>query len=276
MVLPGLDLTMKPPAVLAGQNNGQLTLSILRQTPGLSGGPTVTLLEAPTRSWRAMTAGAEAAGILLQITSAADSYRPLAVQKAIFAQRYTPVRQPGRPTKTCNGITYWQMPNTATAACPAHSNHGWACAADIRDATDKRLEWLTANAPRYGWAWELASEPWHIRYIAGDDIPAAVLAYEEADPLAGITEKDAQALIWRVEAILNNRPTVAGGPTKGEKNFHHDALVQLGVTASQPLTPEELDAIARAAEAGAEKGATAAADEIAEAVVDEEHDRLAG
>jgi GH25 family lysozyme M1 (1,4-beta-N-acetylmuramidase) len=49
------------------------------------------------------------------------------------------------------------------------------------------------------------------------------------DPLAGITERDAQALIWRVEAILHNRPTVAGGPTQGERNDLHDALSAAGI-----------------------------------------------
>jgi hypothetical protein len=250
MVLPVSDI--HPPAVLSGQNNGRLVLSILRQTPGLNGGPTVTLVETAARCWRALSGTAQADGIILQITSPADSYRPLAVQKAIFATRYTPVRQPGRPTKTCNGVTYWQLPNTATAACPGTSNHGWGIACDIANASGKRLDWLLANAARFGWSWEIQSEPWHIRNVTGDNIPPAVLEYEEADPLAGITERDAQALIWRVEAILHNRPTVTGGPTKGEKNDLHDALAAVG------LTGQDLAAVKDSANAGAKAGALAA------------------
>jgi LAS superfamily LD-carboxypeptidase LdcB len=28
-----------------------------------------------------------------------------------------------------------------------------------------------AEAPSLGWSWELQSEPWHIRYVAGDKTP---------------------------------------------------------------------------------------------------------
>lgn len=265
MALPGLDVKLQYPASLKGQNNGRLVLSVLRQTPGMNGGPTVTLTETATRCWRALCAAAEDDNLVLQITSAADSYRPYAVQQAIFKQRYSPTPIPGRPTKTCNGITYWQKPNTATAACPGTSNHGWGLACDIKDATGKRLTWLLANAPRFGFVWELSSEAWHIRNVTGDAIPRAVLDYEEADPLAGITDKDAQALIWRVEAILNNRATVAGGPTQGEKNYLHDCLAAIGADLeAPPFDPAQLaaftKAVSDAAEAGAEKGAGEAID----------------
>jgi hypothetical protein len=36
--------------------------------------------------------------------------------------------------------------------------------------------------------------------------------------LASLSDADAQALIWRVEALLTGRATVAGGPTAGEAN----------------------------------------------------------
>lgn len=39
---------------------------------------------------------------------------------------------------------------------------------------------------------------------------------------------DFLALIWRVDAILNNYATVAGGPTKGEANALHAALASSG------------------------------------------------
>ena len=58
------------------------------------------------------------------------------------------------------------------------------------------------------------------------------------------------ALIWRTEAILHNRPAVAGGPTKGERNDLHYALAAAAVA----ITPEQLAAVGSAAEAGAEKG----------------------
>jgi hypothetical protein len=39
----------------------------------------------------------------------------------------------------------------------------------------------------------------------------------EEDFMAAITDSDQQALIWRLEALVHGRATVAGGPTKGEK-----------------------------------------------------------
>ena len=52
------------------------------------------------------------------------------------------------------------------------------------DASGKRLEWLLGPHPlpspvvKYGFSWEVASgpnaEPWHIRYVCGDEWPPAV------------------------------------------------------------------------------------------------------
>ena len=86
------------------------------------------------------------------------------------------------------------------------------------------------------------------RVLAGKD--------EGDDFMAGISDKDQQALIWRVKAILDNTPTVTGGPTVGEKNALHDALATAGVT----ITPQDLAAVTAAAETGAEKGASDAVD----------------
>jgi lysozyme len=79
------------------------------------------------------------------------------------------------------------------------------------------------------------------------DLNATTLSREQLlaltgteDPLAGITDRDAQALIWRVEAILHNRPTVAGGPTEGERNDLHDALAAAGVTPAPAEVPAEV------------------------------------
>lgn len=43
-----------------------------------------------------------------------------------------------------------------------------------------------------------------------------------------LSEADAQALIYREEAMIANRPTVAGGPTAGEKNMLAAKLAELG------------------------------------------------
>jgi hypothetical protein len=42
-----------------------------------------------------------------------------------------------------------------------------------------------------------------------------------------ITENDWQTLIWRIDALISNRPVVAGGPTVGEPNELHNALAAI-------------------------------------------------
>jgi hypothetical protein len=46
------------------------------------------------------------------------------------------------------------------------------------------LQFLLDVAPSLGWSWELQSEPWHIRYVAGDKVPQAVLDFEAKSNLA--------------------------------------------------------------------------------------------
>jgi hypothetical protein len=52
------------------------------------------------------------------------------------------------------------------------------------------LRWLIDNEHRFGFSHELQSEPWHIRYWAGDNIPAAVLEYETNRPQSPATEEE--------------------------------------------------------------------------------------
>lgn len=77
----------------------------------------------------------------------------------------------------------------ATAATPGKSNHGLGLAVDIAEEYDtdtapdpirsQWVQWLVNNAHRYGFSAELQSEPWHWRYVAGDRIPTATLAFEK-------------------------------------------------------------------------------------------------
>jgi hypothetical protein len=49
---------------------------------------------------------------------------------------------------------------------------------DIHSASEpKRLNWLIANVKRFGFSWEVVpSEPWHIRFVLGDEKPEALKA----------------------------------------------------------------------------------------------------
>lgn len=178
------------PAVLHGKANGLLD-GVLVDTPGQAGGVRVRLVEPAARAWRALCAAALAAGHILKAVGPADSYRPYGVQERIFRQRYTPEFLRGRPTKKWRGQDWYQRPGTAVAAVPGTSNHGWGLAVDTGEERDSdagaesldhpTLAWLLANEERFGWSHELQSEPWHLRYFAGDAIPQAVLDFEVSD-----------------------------------------------------------------------------------------------
>lgn len=202
MALPITPLAR--PAVLAGQSNGRLDPAILEEIPGLAGGPTIRLVAPAARAWRAMTAAAQRDGIVLKASGPADSYRPYAVQERIFRQRYTTSPLAGRPSRTWDGARWWQKPGTAAAAVPGTSNHGWALAVDTgteldgdagtESIDDRTLDWLLAHAATYGWSWELQSERWHIRYVAGDSPPPAVTAFDPDQEDDMFTDKDRQRL----------------------------------------------------------------------------------
>jgi len=69
------------------------------------------------------------------------------------------------------------------------------------------------------------------------------------DNMANIAQNDWDALIWRVDAILNDRDAVANGPTKGEKNALKARLVALEaqIAGSGGLTADQATELATAA-----------------------------
>lgn len=191
--------TVSQPASLTGQSNGQLAASILRETPGLAGGPGVLLVAPAARAWRALTAAASAAGHTLKISHPNSAYRPYADQERIFRERYV-TWNTGNESRYWNGQTWWRRDGVAAAAVPGTSNHGWALAVDVGEERDGdsgaesidsgTVAWLVANEERFGFSHELQTEPWHIRYFTGDDIPQAVLDYERSEPAPPQQEED--------------------------------------------------------------------------------------
>lgn len=259
MALPVRIVTS--PAVLAGQENGKLPTSILVQTPGLAGGPLVRLVSPAARAWQALTAAASAAGHTLKATSAADSYRAYEIQRRIFLERYTLEFLPDRPWKLWdsnnNGVKerWYQLPNTAIAAVPGTSNHGWGLAVDTGEERDgdlgtesidaTTLNWLVANEQAFGYSHEVQSEPWHIRYWAGDEIPAAVLAYEEGQE--DMTPDQAAKLQAIYSAIF-----------KGGSSCGFDAAPNNGLPASSSII-QKADALLERSAAGVDPDALAKA-----------------
>lgn len=83
-----------------------------------------------------------------------DSYRPLAVQRRLAAQK------------------------PRLAATPGRSNHGWGLAIDLCSSVTRSssaMSWLRDNGPTFGWdnpAWARRGgsgpyEPWHWEYVPG-------------------------------------------------------------------------------------------------------------
>lgn len=175
------------PSSLGGQTNGKLDHSILISTPGQLGGPIVRLVDVAARAWQALAGTAEQEGIILKASGPFDSFRPYEVQEKIFLQRFTTTPLAGRPSRQWRGQTWYLKPGMALAAVPGTSNHGWGLAVDTgteldgdagTESIDQRtLDWLLRNAARFGFSWEVQSEPWHIRYFTGDNVPPAVRSW---------------------------------------------------------------------------------------------------
>ncbi len=172
------------PSSLGGVTNGKLPASLLVR-PGFPGRPAGTLHRLAANAWLALAAEVAARfGETLTVTSTADAYRTYAQQEATFRNRYTTQVLAGRPSKIWNGQRWYQKPGTAMAAVPGTSNHGWGLAIDTClwrnnqaigiTANMAMFNWMLLNAFRFGLSWEAQSEPWHLRYYAGDNVPPAV------------------------------------------------------------------------------------------------------
>ena len=241
------------PAALAGQENGRLADDVLTDIPGLDGGPTVRLVGPAASAWRALSAAALEAGHVLKAVGPHDSYRPFATQERIFLARYTTQPLPGRPQKRFRGQTFFQLPNTAAAAVPGTSNHGLGLAVDTGVEADgdpsaesidqATVDWLVANERNFGFSHELQSEPWHIRYFAGDALPEAVQAFERF----GHVQEDDMPLndedIEKVKTAL--RLTLNEGTGKGQRHWAGTMVATLGGVQSANL---DLDKLAGAIE----------------------------
>lgn len=144
-------------------------------------------------AWNAMVAAAKADGVEIRPTSEGDLYRTIALQRAGFLQRYQPQRvhgvipsgsEPGTKPRTYEGKQWYMRKGTAPLAVPGTSKHNLGIAVDVQVFVDPQIMiWLIANVKKFGWSWEVVpEEPWHIRYVDGDKVPAAVTAWLSGQP----------------------------------------------------------------------------------------------
>lgn len=200
--LPKAKLVM--PTSLYGATNGNLPSSLLTKI----GVGSAVMERTAARSFIAMFAEARKVGF--DIRHVGD-YRSFQQQLNLFTSRYMPtgvaeygLTPPSRRKKWDDAqkfgfdSNYWVKKKIgssypATAATPGASNHGWGLALDIAEEYDSDsapdpirtafVNWLVGNAHRFGISAELDSEPWHWRYVAGDNIPQATLQFENGSGL---------------------------------------------------------------------------------------------
>jgi len=166
------------PKDLKGIEPGKLPANLLKAVPG--GGKMHWIAAA---AWTAMVEKAKAAGVELKPTSSGDTYREYEFQKRGFLSRYQLKPIPGQSTKTFEGKTWYLKKGMAMLATPGKSQHNLGLAVDVHSASEpKRINWLIANVKEFGFSWEVVpSEPWHIRYVCGDNVPPTVKAWMEAN-----------------------------------------------------------------------------------------------
>jgi len=165
------------PADLRGVTPGELPPHLLRQVK-----PYGWLHHLAADAYHALRAQAVMDGIKpFKPTSAGDTYRSIAMQRAGFLARHQKEPITGASTRKWNNEIWYLKKGFAPMAAPGSSNHNLGLAVDIWTASGKRLEWMLANCKRFGWSWEIQSEPWHIRYVAGDKVPQAVKRWKEAN-----------------------------------------------------------------------------------------------
>ncbi len=166
------------PKDLKGIEPGKLPANLLKAVPG--GGKMHWIAAC---AWMAMVKKAKAAGVELKPTSSGDTYRTYDSQKSGFLTRYQLAPIPGQSTKTFEGKTWYLKKGMAMLATPGKSQHNLGLAVDVHSASEpKRINWLIANVKEFGFSWEVVpSEPWHLRYVCGDNIPASVKAWMDTN-----------------------------------------------------------------------------------------------
>ena len=211
---------VKMPLALKNVEPGKLHPSLLRDIPG--GGK---LFYLAAHAWLAMVDAAKADGVELKPTSAGDTYRTYDSQLVGFKQRYQLQEIPGASTRTFEGKKWYLKKGMAPLAAPGSSKHNLGIAVDVANAADsKRIKWLIANVEKFGWSWEVVpEEPWHLRYVAGDNVPEAVKAWVTANNVQtpssfGTIAEQKATVAQKAAAPAANTTAAAGKPELTKDN----------------------------------------------------------
>lgn len=142
-------------------------------------------------AWEAMLEAAKADGLEY---SHVGAFRSLKEQIALFESRYSAKATKRIPqvTRTYKGKVFFLKEGMSPAGTPGTSKHGNGCASDAcalikgkvvpLGSSQKHVDWLVANAHRFGWSWEVADpknpnfEIWHLICFDCDSLPAEIVA----------------------------------------------------------------------------------------------------
>jgi hypothetical protein len=170
------------PSALSQYKNGQLPASVLAKVK--TGGQ----MYAPVAAhFNNLYDAALAAGFKLKNVG---DYRSFEGQLAMFNDRYVTTDTGTGVTRKYEGKTWYLKKGKAPSAAPdptglKGSNHGWGLAMDLgydvngklTSMGGKCLEWMCANAPKYGFYLQTGDknskefENWHYQYCLGDKTP---------------------------------------------------------------------------------------------------------
>lgn len=216
------------PKDLKGIEPGKLPANLLKAVPG--GGKMHWIAAS---AWSAMVEKAKAAGVELKPTSSGDTYRSYDSQKAGFLQRYQTEAIAGASTKTFEGKTWYLKKGMAMLATPGKSQHNLGLAVDVHSASEpKRLNWLIANVKEFGFSWEVVpSEPWHLRYVCGDNPPPSVKAWMDANGVAAPAVSGPAPTAGGNDVSKLQEALKAKGFYKGEINGQKNAATDAAVKA---------------------------------------------
>jgi len=127
-------------------------------------------------------------------------------------------------------------------APPGKSNHGRGVAIDLRYSTEAARKWFHSNANRFGLAFPMAHEPWHIEplgYREGNATSFIQAGVEPADPEAytdgqGIPEVNNRSLETQFLRVVD---LMMGGGTKYDSGTVQDSTDTAAENTMQGMRP---------------------------------------
>jgi LAS superfamily LD-carboxypeptidase LdcB len=189
-------IKLEVPTALKQFKNGQLPANVL--APVATGGK---MYSEAAKHFNALYAAALTAGFKLKNVG---DYRSFDSQVAMFNDRYVLTDQGAGVTRQYQGKTWYLKKGKAPSAAPdptglKGSNHGWGLAMDLgydvsgrlTSMGGKCLEWMCANAPKYGFYLQGNNpaskefEAWHWQYALGDKTPDGSVQAAPAAPAVG-------------------------------------------------------------------------------------------